>query len=93
MKYAPLTTLTITNRSARFLDIEISGTDYGQIPASTIFSVTDTAIWSFRLTNNDALATLATEVRALVQKPPLGADELARLQVARLSLSDILGGG
>jgi len=79
-KYAPLKTLVLTNRSGEFLDLEINGLFFTQVPSGTVANVTDKAIWSFRITNNDVTATLAGEVRANVSTPPMGADELARIQ-------------
>jgi len=80
-RYAPLMSLIITNRAGEFVDLEINGNNYAVIPAGVIFSVTDQAIWSFRLTNNDASAVAAGEITANISTPPLGADELARLSV------------
>jgi len=77
-RFLPLKSLTITNRSGEFLDLEINGQDFGQIPAFVIWEVKNEAIWNFRLTNNDAADTTATEVRANASTPPLGADEVAR---------------
>ena len=78
--YEPLNRLVITNNGAADLDLEINGRDYALIPAGVISSITDQAIWSFRLTNNDAVASAAGAVRANIDRPPLGADELARLR-------------
>jgi hypothetical protein len=50
------------------------------IPAGVIWSVDNQAIWSFRLTNISATNVVAGEIRANISRPPLGADELARLQ-------------
>jgi len=79
--YEPLNSLVITNNSAADLDVEINGRDYALSVASTIMAVTDQAIWSFRLTNNDAVAAAAGTVRANINRPPLGADEMARLRL------------
>jgi hypothetical protein len=77
-RFLPLMSLTITNRSGEFLDLEINGSDFGQIPAGVIYGLTQEPIWSIRLTNNDATDTTATEVRANFSTPPMGADDLAR---------------
>jgi len=78
--YEPLTTLLITNVSGENLSLEINGQDYAMVPAGVIWSVTDQAIWNFRLTNISAGTVAAGEIRANISRPPLGADELARIR-------------
>jgi len=78
--YEPLTTLLITNVSGENLDIEINGQNYAMIPAGVIWSVDNQAIWNFRLTNISATNVVAGEIRANISRPPLGADELARIR-------------
>ena len=78
--YEPLNNLVVTNTSAENVEIQINGQDYALIPAGVIWSVTDQAIWSFRLTNISATNVVAGEIRANISRPPLGANELARLQ-------------
>jgi len=78
--YEPLNNLVITNTSGENVDIEINGQNYAMIPAGVIWSVDNQAIWSFRLTNISATNVAAGEIRANISRPPLGADELARLQ-------------
>jgi len=78
--YEPLMTLVITNTSGENCDIAINGIDYAMIPAGVIWTVTSQSIWSFRITNISATNVVAGEIRANISTPPLGADELARLQ-------------
>tara|TARA_R110002020_G_scaffold146055_4_gene320498 strand:+ start:386 stop:787 length:402 start_codon:yes stop_codon:yes gene_type:complete len=78
--YEPLNNLVVTNTSGENVDIEINGQNYAMIPAGVIWSVDNQAIWSFRLTNISATNVAAGEIRANISRPPLGADELARLQ-------------
>ena len=78
--YEPLNTLVVTNLAGENVDLAINAEDYALIPAGVIFTVSDQAIWSFRITNNDATNVLAGEIRANISRPPLGADELSRLQ-------------
>ena len=78
--YEPLNNLVVTNTSGENVEIQINGQDYALIPAGVIWSVTDQAIWSFRLTNISATNVVAGEIRANISRPPLGANELARLQ-------------
>jgi len=77
-RYEPMMSLVITNNSLADLDLAINGNDFALVPAGVITKVTDQAVWSFRLTNNDSVAAAAGTVRANVSTPPLGADELAR---------------
>ena len=78
--YEPLNNLVITNISGENVEIQINGQDYALVPAGVIWSVTDQAIWNFRLTNISAGTVAAGEIRANISSPPLGADELARLR-------------
>ena len=78
--YAPLNSLLITNTSGESCDLQINGADYAMIPAGVIWSVSDQAIWNFKLTNISATNVASGEIRANISRPPLGADELARLR-------------
>lgn len=78
--YEPLNSLVITNTSGENVDIEINGQNYAMIPAGVIWSVDNQAIWSFRLTNISATNVVSGEIRANISRPPLGADELARMR-------------
>lgn len=78
--YEPLNSLVITNISGENVDIQINGQAYAMIPQGVIWAVDNQAIWSFRLTNISATNVLAGEIRANISRPPLGADELARIR-------------
>lgn len=78
--YEPLNNLVITNTSDEDCDLEINARPYAMVPAGVIWSVDNQAIWSFRLTNLSAGTVAAGEIRANISRPPLGADELARLR-------------
>lgn len=78
--YAPLNNLVVTNTSGENVNIQINGQAYAMIPAGVIWSVDNQAIWSFRLTNISAGTVASGEIRANISRPPLGADELARLR-------------
>jgi hypothetical protein len=78
--YEPLNNLVVTNTSGENVDIEINGQNYAMIPAGVIWSVDNQAIWNFRLTNISTTNVVAGEIRANISRPPLGADELARLR-------------
>lgn len=79
-KYAPLRNLVVTNDAGEAVDLEINGRFFAVIPAGTIVTVEE-AIWSIRLTNNDAAATdvAANEIRANLSTPAMTADLAARL--------------
>jgi len=79
--YAPLMSLMITNNSGEFLDLQINARAYSRIPSGVVQSISDQAIWTFRITNNDSTAVAAGEVTANISTPPLGADQAARLRL------------
>jgi len=78
--YEPLNSLLITNNSGEACDLQINGADYALVPAGVIWSVDNQAIWSFKLTNISATNVVSGEIRANISRPPMGADELARLR-------------
>jgi len=78
--YEPLNSLLITNTSGEACELQINGQDYALVPAGVIWSVDNQAIWNFRLTNIAATNVASGEIRANISRPPLGADELARLR-------------
>lgn len=78
--YEPLNNLVVTNTSGENVEIQINGQDYALIPAGVIWSVDNQAIWNFRLTNISATNVAGGEIRANISRPPLGADELARIR-------------
>jgi hypothetical protein len=77
--YAPLSSLVITNTSGENCNLQINGQAYALVPAGVIWSVDSQSIWNFSLTNISATNVVAGEIRANISSPPLGADELARL--------------
>lgn len=80
-KYQPLMSLNITNNSGEFVDLELNGHNYARLPAGVIYALSNTPIWSFRLTNNDATAVASGEITANIYTPPMGTDQLGRLEV------------
>jgi len=81
--YAPLKELVVTNNSGEFVDLELNGVPFTRIPAGVVSTVSNRPIWTFRITNNDVTNVAAGEITANVSTPPLGADQLARLNFAR----------
>jgi len=78
-KYEPLNTLVLTNTSGEDVDLFINGTNFMLIPAGVITSITDEAVWTLEIQNNDTTNVLAGEIRANLSRPPLTADEFYRL--------------
>ena len=78
-KYEPLNTLVLTNTSGENVDLFINGTNFMLIPAGVITSITDEAVWTLEIQNNDSTNVLAGEIRANLSRPPLTADEFYRL--------------
>jgi len=78
-KYEPLNTLVVTNTSGENVDLFINGTNFMLIPAGVITSITDEAVWTMEIQNNDSTNVLAGEIRANLSRPPLTADEFYRL--------------
>jgi len=78
-KYEPLNTLVVTNTSGEAVDLFINGTNFMLIPAGVITSITDEAVWTMEIQNNDTTNVGAGEIRANLSRPPLTADEFYRL--------------
>ena len=79
-KYAPLNNLVLTNNSNQFVTLFVNGAALFRVPGGVITSVSDTAVWSFRVVNSDTGTAAAGEIRANLSIPPMGADEAARLE-------------
>jgi len=78
-KYQPLTELVITNTSGEQVDLFLNGENYMLIPAGVITSITNQAVWTMTVQNNDATNVASGEIRANLSRPPLTADEFYRL--------------
>ena len=77
-KYQPMMSIVITNNSGEALDLQINGQDYAKLPAGVIWSDTDSPVWSFKITNNDAGAVQAGEVSVNLSSPPMRQSEYTR---------------
>lgn len=77
-KYQPMMSIVITNNSGEALDLQINGQDYAKLPAGVIWSDTDSPVWSFKITNNDAGAVQAGEVSVNLSSPPMSQSEYTR---------------
>jgi len=79
-KYLPLMSVVITNNSGENLDLEVNGKAAAPLPAGVIWSQSDSPVWSFRITNNDATNVASGEVAANVQTPPMSQSQYTRLR-------------
>lgn len=78
-KYQPLMSIVITNNSGENLDLEINGKAAAPLPAGVIWAQSDSPVWSFRITNNDATNVASGEVAANLQTPPMSQSQFTRL--------------
>ena len=77
-KYHPLMSIVITNNSGENVDLQINGQDYAKLPAGVIWTDTESAIWSFKITNNDATNVAANEISVNLSSPPMSQSEYTR---------------
>ena len=78
-KYQPLMSIVLTNNSSENLSLEINGKAAAPLPAGVIWAQTDSPVWSFRVTNNDATNVASGEVAANLQTPPMTQSQFTRL--------------
>ena len=78
-KYQPLMSIVITNNSGENLDLEINGVAAAPIPAGVIWAQSDSPVWSFKISNNDATNVASGEVAANLQTPPMTQSQFTRL--------------
>ena len=77
-KYQPMMSIVITNNSGENVDLQINGQDYAKLPAGGIWSDTDSPVWSFKITNNDATNVAAGEISVNLSSPPMSQSEYTR---------------
>ena len=77
-KYQPMMSIVITNNSGENVDLQINGQDYAKLPAGVIWSDTDSPVWSFKITNNDATNVGAGEISVNLSSPPMSQSEYTR---------------
>jgi hypothetical protein len=75
----PLLHRVLTHHSGENLDLEINGAAAAPIPAGVIWAQSDSPIWSFRITNNDATNVASGEVAANLHTPPMTQSQFTRL--------------
>ena len=77
-KYQPMMSIVITNNSGENVDLQINGQDYAKLPAGVIWTDTDSPVWSFKITNNDATNVAAGEISVNLSSPPMSQSEYTR---------------
>ena len=77
-KYQPLMNIVITNNSGEVVDLQINGQDYAKLPAGVIWADSDSPVWSFKITNNDATNVAANEISVNLSSPPMSQSEYTR---------------
>lgn len=78
-RYEPLDWLEVVNNSTEDLQVDLNGNENFQVPAATIRTIRDTAIWSVTINNLDAVnATAAGEIVLTMQRTPASWDKVLR---------------
>ncbi len=77
-KYQPMMNIVITNNSGENVDLQINGQDFAKLPAGVIWSDTESPVWSFKITNNDATNVAANEISVNLSSPPMSQSEYTR---------------
>ena len=77
-KYQPMMNITITNNSGENLDLQINAKPYASLPAGVIWADTESPVWSFKITNNDATNVASGEISVNLSSPPMSQSEYTR---------------
>jgi len=77
-KYAPMMSITITNNSGENLDLFVNAQPYASLPAGVIWADTESPVWSFKITNNDATNVASGEIAVNLSSPPMSQSEYTR---------------
>jgi hypothetical protein len=77
-KYQPMMNITITNNSGENVDLQVNAQPYASLPAGVIWSDTESPVWSFKITNNDATNVQAGEISVNLSSPPMSQSEYTR---------------
>ena len=77
-KYQPMMNITITNNSGENVDLQVNAQDYASLPAGVIWADSESPVWSFKITNNDATNVAAGEISVNLSSPPLRQSEYTR---------------
>lgn len=80
-KYQPLDWIeVVNNEAADDLLLTINGDTTFPVPAGTIRTISNKALWHLTLTNQGGVATTLNKIIVTLQKPPLTIDKWARIQ-------------
>jgi hypothetical protein len=77
-RYQPMMSIIITNNSGENVDLQINAQDYAKLPAGVIWSDTESPVWSFKITNNDATNVASGEISVNLSSPPMSQSEYTR---------------
>jgi len=77
-KYAPMMNITITNNSGENLDLQVNAQPYASLPAGVIWADSESPVWSFKISNNDATDVASGEISVNLSSPPMSQSEYTR---------------
>jgi hypothetical protein len=77
-KYQSMMSIVITNNSGENVDLQINAQDYAKLPAGVIWADSESPVWSFKITNNDATNVASGEISVNVSSPPMSQSEYTR---------------
>jgi len=77
-KYAPMMSITITNNSSENVDLQVNAQPYASLPAGVIWADTESPVWSFKISNNDATNVASGEISVNLSSPPMSQSEYTR---------------
>ena len=77
-KYQPMMNITITNNSGEHADHPVNGQNSASLPAGVIWADTESPVWSFKVTNNDATNVASGEISGNLSSPPMSQSEYTR---------------
>jgi len=77
-KYQPMMNITITNNSGENVDLQVNGQNYAALPAGVIWADSESPVWSFKITNNDATNVASGEIAVNLSSPPMSQSEYTR---------------
>ena len=80
-KYEPLDWIEVVNNEANnVLTLTINGTESFTVPAKSIRTIDNLALWHITITNNGGVITTLGNIRVTLQKQPMTIDKWAQRQ-------------
>ena len=79
-KYEPLDWIEISNNDVQDLTLTINGGDRFPVPAGTIRTISNKALWHIAITNDGGANTVLNKIIVTLQKQALTIDKWARKQ-------------